>query len=123
MRRLVAIAVAALVVAGGGVAVAKTTAVGVGLHEYRLAPYRDRVLPGTVKFNVFNKGEDPHDFVVRTRRGRVVASSGEIRPGERATLRVRFPHAGRYVLVCTLGDHEQLGMKARLTISRRNPSP
>ena len=122
MRRATVIAVVALLAAAGAAA-ARTTAVGVGLHEYRLAPYRDRVLPGTVKFNVSNKGEDAHDFVVRTRRGRIVAATGEIRAGERRTLRVRFPHAGRYVLVCTLGDHESRGMRARLTISRRNPSP
>ena len=58
----------------------RTTAVGVGLHEFRVAPYRDRVLPGTVKFNVTNRGEDPHDFVVRTPRARWSPRTGELRP-------------------------------------------
>jgi plastocyanin len=111
--------VAVIASSAPGAAPARSTAVGVGLREFTLAPYRDRVRPGTVRFNVSNLGEDAHNLVVRTRRGRVVADSGTIRAGDQRTLRVRLPNPGRFVLVCTTADHEALGMKARLTVSRR----
>jgi hypothetical protein len=95
------------------------TAVGVSLREFRVAPYRDRVRPGAVKLNVMNYGEDAHDLVVRTRRGTVLAHLPELRPGDRSTLRVRLRRPGRYVLACTLGDHERRGMRAWLTASTR----
>lgn len=123
MRRIaLGLLVAGAAVSLPGAAPARTTAVGVGLREFTLAPYRDKVRPGTVKLNISNLGEDAHNVVVRTRRGRVVADSGEIRAGEQRTMRVRLPNPGRFVLVCTTADHEQRGMKARLTVSRRAPS-
>lgn len=109
---LVAVAVAV------GPAHARETAVGVELREFSVGPYRDTVRPGVVKLNVENFGEDPHDLVVR-RRGVVVGRLPELRPGERATLRVRLRRRGRYVLACTVGDHEARGMRARLTVKRR----
>lgn len=122
MRPLAAGIALAIALSLTATASARTTSVGVGLHEYRVAPYRDRVLPGYIKFNLTNRGEDPHNFVVRTRRGRVVARTGDLRPGAVRSLRVKLRYRARYVLACTLGDHERRGMRARLTVSRKRPS-
>jgi plastocyanin len=112
--RALLVALAALAVAAP-VADARTTDVGVGLREFRLSPYRDVVKPGTVRFYVSNLGEDPHDFVVM-RRGKTYGTTGELGAGERKTLRVRLTRRGHYRLVCTIADHESLGMKARLIV-------
>ena len=64
----------------------RTTAVGVSLREYRLTPYRTRVLPGRVRFNIENFGEDAHDLRVigPGAASAIRATSPEVKPA-RAT--------------------------------------
>ena len=114
MRRA-AVAAALLAAAVPGVADARTTNVGVGLREFRLAPFRDVVRTGYVRFYITNHGEDGHNLVVM-RRGHVYGRTPEIRPRADHVLRVRLRRAGRYRLVCTIADHEARGMTARLTV-------
>jgi plastocyanin len=94
-----------------------TTSVGVGAREYRLAAYRTSVPRGTVRFNLANYGEDGHDLVVRTRGGRELARTGEVRAGKRATLQLRLA-PGAYRLICELADHEARGMRTTLKVRR-----
>lgn len=94
-----------------------TTSVGVGAREYRLAAYRTSVPRGTVRFNLANYGEDGHDLVVRTRGGRELGRTGEVRAGRRATLQLRLA-PGTYRLVCDLADHEARGMRTTVTVTR-----
>ena len=100
----------------------RTTAVGVGLREYRVALYRSRVLPGRVRLNLENLGEDGHDLRVIGPSGDASAVRGtspEVKPGARYTLKVTLRRRGLYRLVCTLADHEARGMVARLRVVRR----
>ena len=100
----------------------RTTAVGVGLHEYRVALYRSRVLPGRVRLNLENLGEDGHDLRVIGPSGAASAVRGtspEVKPGARYTLKVTLKRRGLYRLVCTLADHEARGMVARLRVVRK----
>ncbi len=100
----------------------RTTAVGVGLREYRVALYRSRVLPGRVRLNLENLGEDGHDLRVTGPSGEASAvrrTSPEVKPGARYTLKVTLRRRGLYRLVCTLGDHEARGMVARLRVVRK----
>ena len=115
--RLAAALLALLALAPG--AAARTTDVGVGLLEFRVAPYRDVVRTGVVRFHISNLGEDGHNLVVM-RRGRVYGSTPEIRSREERTLRVRLRRAGHYRLVCTIADHEARGMRARLVVRSRS---
>jgi hypothetical protein len=120
MRRLALAAVAlGLLAAPAPASAPKGTPVGVAEREFRISLYRKSVRPGLVRFNVRNLGEDTHDLVVRTRRGRVLATSGDIRAGRTATLSVRLRRAGIYRLLCTKADHTKRGMKARLRVGRR----
>jgi plastocyanin len=98
-------------------ALAAVTPVGVAEREFSISLYRAKVPPGTVKLNVTNFGEDRHNLVVR-RQGRVYGTTAEIRSGDRAVLRVRLRREGTYTLVCTVADHESLGMRARLRVAR-----
>jgi hypothetical protein len=95
------------------------TAVGVSEREFRISLHRRTVRPGLVRLNVRNLGEDTHNLVVRSRRGRTLATSGDIRSGRTATLAMRLRRAGVYRLLCTKADHTARGMKARLRVRRR----
>ena len=99
----------------------RTTAVGVGLREYRVALYRSRVLPGRVRLNLENLGEDDHDLrVIGPGASTAIrATSPEVKPGARHTLKVTLRRRGLYRLVCTISDHEARGMVARLRVVRK----
>jgi FtsP/CotA-like multicopper oxidase with cupredoxin domain len=95
------------------------TAVGVGEREWRISLYRSHVPTGVVHLNARNFGEDGHDLAVRTRSGKVLRSVPEIEPGDTATLKVRLREPGRYVVFCSLADHESRGMRAMLRVRAR----
>jgi plastocyanin len=94
----------------------KGTAVGVSEREFRISPYRRTVPPGPVKFNVKNYGEDVHDLVVITPKGKQLGTTGEIGAGDQGILRVRLRTPGVYRLVCTQADHAARGMKSRIVV-------
>ena len=109
---------AVLVAAAGAAARSRTpTAVGVGAREFRFAVYRASVPPGTIRFNLTNRGEDGHDLVVLGRGGRQLARTGEVRPGAQATLSVRLA-PGAYRLRCDVADHARRGMRATIRVVR-----
>jgi plastocyanin len=94
-----------------------TTAVGVGAREYRYAVYRASVPRGVVVFDLTNYGQDGHDLVIETRGRRVLARTGKVRSGARASLRLRLA-PGTYRLVCDLANHAALGMRTTLRVTR-----
>jgi plastocyanin len=114
--RLLAIAAALLAAAPAAAAPPRETAVGVSAREFSVSLYRAKVRPGTVKLNITNFGEDGHNLVV-TRGPRVFGATPEIRAGDRGVLRVKLSRRGTYTLVCTIADHEQLGMRAKLRVA------
>lgn len=122
MRRvLLACLALGTIAAGSGQAAAgpldvKGTSVGVSEREFRISPYRKTVPPGQVKLNVKNYGEDVHDLVVITPKGKTLGTTGEIGAGDQAVLRVRVRTPGVYRLVCTQADHAARGMKSRLVV-------
>lgn len=93
------------------------TAVGVGAREFRLSAYRASAPAGVVRFYLTNYGQDAHDLVVRTRSGRVLGRTGRVRSGGRATLALRL-RPGTYRLVCDLANHEALGMRTTIRVTR-----
>jgi len=98
------------------------TAVGVSEREFRISPYRRTVPPGVVRFNIRNFGEDVHDLVVISPRGRRIGSSGEISAGQQGLLRLKLNKPGVYRLVCTQADHTARGMRSRITVRRSKRS-
>jgi plastocyanin len=124
-RALAAAALAAALASGGAAAAAhatrahsSSTAVGVGEREFRVYPYRTKVRPGTVRFNVNNLGEDVHNLQVRGPGGYRSKTSPDIRSGDGYTLVAHLRRAGRYTLICTKAGHAARGMKATFTVSR-----
>jgi hypothetical protein len=86
--------------------------------EFRIGASRSQAPAGVLVAQLKNNGQDDHDLAVRTARGRIVASTGVVGHGALGQLRVRL-RPGRYVLVCTLADHEARGMRAVLVVRAR----
>ena len=86
--------------------------------EYRLGTSRAQAPAGVLVAQLKNNGQDDHDLAVRTARGKIIASTGVVRHGALGQLRVRL-QPGRYVLVCTLADHEARGMRSVLVVRAR----
>jgi plastocyanin len=100
---------------GRTVTVASGAAVTVKAHEYRFDP--DRVVvrgPGTLTIRLRNDGDLAHNIRVR-RGGEEVGGTPSFPPGrtESAQLRLR---PGKYELLCTVGDHADLGMTGVLEV-------
>jgi plastocyanin len=102
--------------AAGGPLDTRASSVGVSEREFRISPYRKTVPPGTVKFNVRNFGEDVHDLVVVSPKGRRLGTTGEIAAGEQGVLRLKLRAPGMYRLICTQADHTRRGMKSRIAV-------
>ena len=86
--------------------------------EFHLGASRRSAPAGVLVAELKNNGQDDHDLAVRNPRGRIIASTGVVRHGALGRLRVRL-RPGRYVLVCTLADHEALGMRSVLVVRAR----
>ncbi len=68
----------------------------------------------TVEFNVTNFGMDDHNLAIRSPGAQLVAVV-DLPPGESRTFSVNLS-AGTYTLLCSLYDHEQLGMRSSLRV-------
>ena len=128
MRRLVSLALlSAVTVPGCGgddeeparraVTVAAGQELRVAADEYSFDPARVTVAagpPGALEIVLDNRGSLAHNLKVfrgdRELGGTPTFPGGEARPG-----RVRLA-AGRYRMVCTVGNHEELGMTGQLEL-------
>jgi uncharacterized cupredoxin-like copper-binding protein len=66
--------------------------------------------PGTVTFQVTNKGSLPHDFKINNKKTALLS------PGKTAKLTVTFKKAGKYAYLCTVTGHAAAGMKGTFTV-------
>jgi plastocyanin len=87
---------------------------GVDLDEWRVTPSYRELRAGEVEFNAANLGEDDHDFSVRDANGTNLTTTA-LSPGGTATVRLTLVPAV-YTLYCSLPDHEELGMKSKVTV-------
>ena len=87
--------------------------------EYRLSASRRRAPAGRLVAQLVNSGQDDHDLTVRrVTGGAPIGSTGIVHAGDVAELRVTLK-PGRYLLYCSIADHEARGMRAVLVISTR----
>ena len=119
MRRI-AILVAGLAVAGAmpAHAAAPPARFQVVALEFNYRLSRVRIPAGQVKIELANFGQDEHDLTLRRVGTTRVYTVPSALPGQRrmATLKLK---PGLYVLKCTMADHAQRGMKARLRVRPR----
>jgi plastocyanin len=87
-------------------------------QPFSLTPSHNPVGAGTVQFNVYNFGQDPHRFAVVDSAGNQVGNTVDVpanQPGTAVAVSVNLP-PGIYTLECTLQNHAALGMRATLVI-------
>lgn len=89
---------------------------GVTAREYTLVLSRGLLGAGAQTIELDNRGEDPHDLVIRPEGSAVVLYDfDEVESGHVQTWPTALA-AGRYELVCSIAGHEALGMKASLEV-------
>jgi uncharacterized cupredoxin-like copper-binding protein len=90
----------------------KTTNVTVVMREYSYTLSKNVVPRGRVVFTVVNKGDLGHDFVI----GAVKKKTPVVPPGARRKLIVTFTKKGRFLYLCSVGEHFFHGMKGYLRV-------
>ena len=116
MRAVGLLAVMVLVVAGcgGDEPTARRGRVAITLDDFSISPQRLRARAGETTFSIVNEGRIGHNF-------HVIGSSGEpvavttLLPGDRETATADL-RRGTYRMVCTVSNHEELGMRGTLVV-------
>jgi plastocyanin len=118
LARAIAAALAALAPAGCGspapTVEPRGARVELELDDFLIRPQNVRAPAGRLTFVVANRGRLPHNFRVRGRKGDPVQIT-TLLPGERGRETVRL-RRGDYKMLCTVANHEQLGMTGRLVV-------
>jgi parallel beta-helix repeat protein len=96
---------------GGGV----ITTVLVTAREFSFTLSRRSVPVGTTRFVVTNAGVLAHDFAIAGKKTRL------LKPGERATIVVRFHRASHSAYRCSVPDQAALGMRGVLVVGKPEP--
>ena len=84
-------------------------------HEYSFDPNRIVVGgAGAVRIVLRNEGDLAHNIHLE-RGGEDVGGTPSFAPGGSKSVRLEL-RPGTYELLCTVGDHAELGMKGELTV-------
>ncbi|MEX2184203.1 MAG: cupredoxin domain-containing protein [Chloroflexota bacterium] len=74
------------------------------------------VTSGTdVTLAVTSEGPTPHNLTIRDDAGETLGATANLSEGGSETLTTKL-QPGTYILFCSLGGHESLGMRATLTV-------
>jgi plastocyanin len=91
--------------------------VSVRSKEWSFTLSQPSVSAGTVHVQFDNSvAEDAHQLRIRVKGGATVSDSAKVEAGDVVSQDVTLG-AGSYVLLCPLPEHEELGMKAELTVT------
>lgn len=116
--RTIAALLAAVALAGCGgsepTVQARGQRVAIELDDFLIRPQNVRAGAGELTFEITNRGRLPHNFRLRD-EGREVVEVTTLLPGESATAEATL-RRGAYKMVCTVANHEQLGMTGRLVV-------
>jgi plastocyanin len=88
--------------------------VEIELDDFLFRPQNVRAGVGELTFAVTNRGRLPHNFRLRD-EGREVVKIATLLPGVSATASATLKR-GSYKMLCTVANHEQLGMTGRLVV-------
>jgi manganese oxidase len=95
---------------------AAPSGIDVALSEFAIAPQIIHAPAGQpLTFNVTNDGAAAHTFAVDI--GGDIPATGELQPGDTATLEVPPLEAGEYRTFCTVSGHEAAGMVGTLMVA------
>jgi plastocyanin len=119
LARLTAAALAAASLSGCGAAEPVSAAPGariaITLDDFSISPQELRAHAGRITFAVTNSGRVGHNLRVRNDDGEEPLQVTTLLPGDSATESAELG-AGDYKMVCTVANHEELGMSGRLVV-------
>ncbi len=106
----------ALTACGGGEPVARAGKgpVEITLDDFSITPRQLRATAGRITFRVANEGRLGHNFHLRRGDGEPLEIP-TIFPGDAQSATARLPR-GDYRMVCTVANHEELGMTGVLVL-------
>lgn len=101
---------------GGGEAPVpvREATVAIGLDDFFLTPQKLRAQRGRITFTATNQGRLPHNFRLRRGDDEPIQIT-TLLPGRTGSASARL-RRGRYEMVCTVGNHEELGMRGTLVV-------
>jgi plastocyanin len=115
---LTAAVLAAAVLGGCGgaerAASARDGRIAITLDDYFISPQEVRADAARITFAVTNRGRVGHNFRVRDDDGERAAVT-TLLPGDSGTEAAALER-GHYTMVCTVANHEELGMSGRLVV-------
>ena len=88
----------------------------IALMDFMLDPEDLEVAGPTVTIAVTNDGPTPHNLSIRNDAGETLFATDDLSRGEETTLTGEL-EPGDYVIFCSLGGHESLGMSGTLTVT------
>jgi uncharacterized cupredoxin-like copper-binding protein len=118
LRLVTVLALLALAGCGSAGAPVRTsdTSFTITLDDFTIRPQTLRVPKGKrLTVTVKNEGRLGHTFRLRTKSGANVLAFTTIRPGDSKT-RSFNQSPGNFTMYCVLANHEELGMRGRLTV-------
>ena len=87
-------------------------------QEFSFTLSRLTIASGPAIVELVNRGEDAHDLRMKRADGTRVYAWPTVQPGGHADREYRLI-PGTYVLWCSIANHRQLGMTAKLIVKRR----
>jgi plastocyanin len=87
----------------------------IALDDFLIKPQNVRAQAGELTFSVTNEGRLGHNLRLRGGPGGEQVITTTLLPGKAATESVTLA-AGTYTMLCTVANHEQLGMTGRLVV-------
>jgi hypothetical protein len=87
--------------------------------EYNLTLSRAEIGPGPALIQLYDGGEDAHNLQIQAQKGGKTYAVPEVEPGETGSVELRLHKGVRYRLWCSLQNHRQLGMNAKLRVRHR----
>jgi plastocyanin len=108
--------IAAAAGCGGGEpsARARDRAVRIVLDDFSIRPQTVRGRDGRLRFDIVNRGRAGHNFRLRRGPGEPLKVT-TLLPGDSESVTADLP-AGDYRMVCTVANHEELGMYGTLVL-------
>lgn len=91
----------------------KTTNVTVVMRDFTFTLSKRVVPRGRVVFTVINRGDIGHDFVI----GALNKKTPVLQAGGRRRLVATFTKRGRFLYLCSVGEHFLHGMKGTLRVT------
>lgn len=97
----------------------------VALGEWALVPEARAIRPGRVTFVIRNRGKVTHGFEIERRendddRDEEKYETEDLRPGQMTTLTLDLA-PGIYEIECSVGDHDDMGMRGLLEVRADAP--